>query len=73
MSEEPEQWFNNNAYKEGAIIVAQINVVYYATKRGVKLIKEYNSMITKDQNQYLLKIVKDYKIKFPDSQKSILQ
>lgn len=43
MSEEPEQWFNNNAWKEGAIIIARINVVYDVAEKGVKLIKEYNN------------------------------
>ncbi|XP_050064934.1 uncharacterized protein LOC126553864 [Aphis gossypii] len=44
-------------------------------ERGVKLIEEYNSILTKDeeQKQYLLQIVKNYKIKYPDGNKSTLQ
>lgn len=70
ISDEPEQWFNNNAYKEGARIIAQINVVNDTAERGVELIKELfvNGIITKDedQKQYLFEIVTDYKKKFPD-------
>jgi len=67
--EEPEQWLNNSAYKEKANIVAQINVVNDTAERGVKLIQEYNSIITRDedQNQYILKNFKDYKNMFTDT------
>ena len=72
--EEPEQWLNNSSYKDQANIVAQINVVNDTAEIGVKLIQEYNSIITRDenQNQYILKIVKDYKNTFTDSRKSTL-
>jgi len=75
LHDEPEEWTKNPAYNEGANIVAQIKVVNDTAERGVKLIEEYNSILTKheEQKQYQLKIVKDYKIKYPDSNKSTLQ
>jgi len=75
LHDEPEEWINNTAYNEGANIVAHIKVVNDTAERGVKLIEEYNSILTKDeeQKQYLLQIVIDYKIKYPDSNKSTLQ
>lgn len=73
--DEPEQWVNNTAYKEGANIIAHINVVNDTAERGIKLIEEYSSLSTKDeeQKQYLLQVVKDYENKFSGSNKSILQ
>jgi len=72
---EPDEWINKTAYNDGANTVAHINVVNDTAERGVKLIEEYNSILTKDeeQKQYLLQIVKNYKIKYPDSNKSTLQ
>lgn len=35
---------DNTAYKEGANIIADINVVDDAAERGVKVIEEYNSV-----------------------------
>jgi adenylate/nucleoside-diphosphate kinase len=64
LHDEPEEWINHPVYNEGANIVAHINVVSDTAERGVKTIEEYNSILTKDeeQKQYLLQIVKDYKI-----------
>jgi len=75
LNDEPDEWINDTAYNDGANTVAHINVVNDTAKRGVKLIEEYNSILTKDeeQKQYLLQIIKNYKIKYPDSNKSTLQ
>lgn len=75
LNDEPDDWINNTAYNDGANTVAHINVVNDTAERGVKLIEEYNSILTKyeEQKQYLLQIVKNYKIKFPDGNKSTLQ
>lgn len=72
--EEPEKWNNNKAFLEGANTVSNIQVVNDTAERAVKLITEYNSILTKDENQkqYLLQIVKDYNNKYPDSKKSTL-
>lgn len=73
---EPEEWINNTAYKEGSNIVVHIRVVNDVVERGVKLIEEYNSILTQDEEQkqyHLLQIVKDYKNNNPDSKKSTQQ
>ncbi|KAL4135148.1 hypothetical protein QTP88_006791 [Uroleucon formosanum] len=75
LNDEPDEWINNTSYNDRANTVAHINVVNDTAERGVKQIEEYNSILTKDeeQKQYLLQIVKNYKIKYPDSNKSTLQ
>jgi|UniRef100_A0A2S2QEI3 hypothetical protein len=64
LHDEPEEWINNPVFDEEANIVAYINVDNDTGEKGVKIIEEYNSILTKDeeQKQYLLQIVKDYKI-----------
>jgi len=49
-------------------------VVNDVAERNVKLIEEYNTILTKDedQKQYLLQVVNEYRKKYPDSKKSTL-
>lgn len=48
-------------------------VVNDVAERNVKLIEEYNTILTKDdQKQYLLQVVNEYRKQYPDSKKSIL-
>lgn len=46
-----------------------------SSERGVKLIQEYNSSLTKDeaQRQLIVQIVSDYQKRFPQATKSSLQ
>lgn len=55
-------------------IVNDINVVNDTAERAVKLMQDYNPMLTKDeeQKQYILQVVKNYQKQFPMSTKEIL-
>lgn len=49
---------DSNEYKRGRNIVRNLNVVNDSAERGIKLVQEYHSKITKDeeQRQHLLKV-----------------
>jgi len=51
-----------------------VKVVNDSAERGVALIEEYNSIITRKENQkqYLLQVVQDHRRKFPDCKKELL-
>lgn len=51
-------WGENEQYKRGQEIIGSLQVVNDTAERGVKLIQEFNSRITKneDQKQYLLQV-----------------
>lgn len=55
-------------------MVQQLKVVNDTAERSIKLIEDYNSIITKneDQKQFLLQVVRNYRQKYPDSKKSTL-
>jgi len=71
---DPKLWNENYQYKKSKELVNNINVVNDIVERGVKLIEDYNKLLTKneDQKQYLLQVVSEYRQKFPDCKKSTL-
>lgn len=71
---DPELWSERDDYKQGRDIVHQLKVVNDLAERGVALIEEYNSILTKneEQKQYLLQIVQDHRQRFPDCKKRSL-
>ncbi|XP_050530606.1 uncharacterized protein LOC126899603 [Daktulosphaira vitifoliae] len=70
----PLSWKDNSQYIRGKIIVNNLKVINDLAERGVKLIEEYNNILTKDeaQKQYLLQIVTEYRRCFPNCNKSTL-
>ena len=70
----PEQWKENSDYVASEQIVSALTVVNDSVERGVKLIQDYNSLLTKneEQKQYLLQVVQEHRHKFPDSKKGTL-
>lgn len=68
---DPTTWSKNESYKQCFNIVNKIKVVNDAAERGVKLIGDYNEILTKNENQkqFLLQVVKDYKSRFPNVKK----
>ena len=70
----PEQWKENSDYVTSEQIVSSLTVVNDSADRGVKLIQDYNSLLTKneEQKQYLLQAVQEHHHKFPDSKKGTL-
>jgi hypothetical protein len=55
-------------------MVKKLKVVNDIAERGVKLIKDYNECLTKneEQKQFILQIVSDYRRRFPDCNKKTL-
>ena len=53
-------------------IVLNLKVVNDTAERGVKLIQDYNSILTndEDQKQYLLQVVQQQRRNFPDASKN---
>lgn len=72
--ENPEIWPTLPEYIQGKEIVKNIRVVNDAAERAVKLMTEFNEILTKDedQKQYLLAVVTEYRKQFPDSNKQTL-
>ena len=54
--------------KNGLQIINNLSVINDVAERGIKLIEEYNSILTKDekQKQFLLQVVNDYRATYPD-------
>lgn len=74
LKNDPTSWPTDNNFKTALQIVNDINVVNDTAERAVKLMQDYNPMLTKDeeQKQYILQVVKNYQKQFPMSTKQIL-
>lgn len=70
----PATWHEDQSYTEAAEMLHNLKVVNDTAERGVKLIEDYNKLFTKNeqQKQFVLKIVTDYRHRFPDSNKKTL-
>lgn len=55
----PTSWSENSHFKEGLKIVKLLKVVNDSAKRRMKLITDYNKLLTKDeeQKQFVLQVV----------------
>lgn len=71
---DPKLWNQNEHYKKGKELVNNLREVNDVAERGVKLIEDYNNIISKNEEQkkYLLQVVTEYRQKFPDYKKSTL-
>jgi len=67
-----ETWNDNECYTDAERIVKSLKVVNDTAERGVKLIQDYNTMLTKDeeQKQFLLQVIQEHRRMYPDSKKS---
>ncbi|GBM41112.1 hypothetical protein AVEN_63795-1 [Araneus ventricosus] len=54
-----EEWKQNSSYFQGREHVRKLQIVNDTAERGVKLLQEFNALITKDEeeNQFLLQVV----------------
>ena len=64
---DPSEWINDESYKMCQDIIKTVKVVNDLAERGVALIQEFNSSITRneEQKQFLLQIVEDHRKQFP--------
>ena len=74
LSADRETSATNEAYLEAESVVKELRVVNDTAERGVALMQEYNSLLTKDeeQTQFIMQVVKENRKCFPDSNKSTL-
>lgn len=65
-------WDENVDFQKGLEIVNTFRVINDTAERGVKLMEEYNKVLTKneEQKQYVLQVVEDYRRKYPNSLKT---
>lgn len=70
----PDKWEQDQSYCKAAELMKKLNVTNDTAERGVKLMEEYNKLFTKNerQKQFVLKIVSDYRHRFPDCNKKTL-
>lgn len=66
LSKNPQNWKDIDEYKTNLNIVKNLKVVNDTAERGIKLIDEYNKILTKneEQRQFILQTVSEYRKKF---------
>ena len=69
-----ENWDSNDEYLKARETVMNMKVTNDLAERGVKLMEEYNKILTNDeqQKQYLLQIVKKFRSSLPDKNKKTI-
>lgn len=74
LNEPSSEWEKNEEYPKMKKVAEKIKVVNDCAERGVKLIEEYNTKLStdEDQKQYILKVVSEYRKKYPDCRKTTL-
>lgn len=74
LSLDPLMWEENDEYKAAFEFCRNLQVVNDNAERGVKFMKNYNRILTNDeeQRQFIMQIVETYKKKFPSHNKSAL-
>ena len=74
LKSDPAEWAECESFMNAKAAVAQLSVVNDVAERGVALMEQYNKLHTNDeeQKQYLMLIVKEYRKKYPNRNKSIL-
>jgi hypothetical protein len=75
LQKDPSTWPLDESYQNAFDIVKKLNVVNDAAERGIKLIEDYNNLLTKneEQKQLVLQVVSDYRSHYPDCKKNNLK
>lgn len=71
---DPDEWQRNENFVRANRIVRNLKVVNDSAERGVKLMTDFNTCLTKDeeQKQYLLQVVAECRKLYPDASKATL-
>jgi len=71
---DPVEWEAMEEFQLAKKVVTSLRVVNDTAERGVKLIQDFNSSITRceEQKQFLLQVVSQHRSKFPEPKKSLL-
>lgn len=72
---DPADWSENLSFQNALQMVSKLKTVNDTAERGIKLIEDYNSILTtnEEQKQFVLKVVSDYRKIFPDCKKETLK
>lgn len=75
LNHSPDLWDMNDSYLKAQETFRNLNVVNDVAERGVKLIQDFNGLLTVDeeQKQFLLQCVEDHRKQYPDSKKATLK
>lgn len=75
LAEDPSTWKENPGYKSAFEKLKKLVVVNDVAERGVKLIHDYNKILTKSETekQFVLQIVAEDRKKYPSATKSSLR
>ncbi|KAE9533666.1 hypothetical protein AGLY_009015 [Aphis glycines] len=72
---DPSDWSENLSFQNAFKTISKLKTVNDTAERGIKLIEDYNSILTtnEEQKQFVLQIVSDYRKIFPDCKKQTLK
>ncbi|KAE9542479.1 hypothetical protein AGLY_003340 [Aphis glycines] len=72
---DPSDWSENFSFQNAFKTISKLKTVNDTAERGIKLIEDYNSILTtnEEQKQFVLQIVSDYRKIFPDCKKQTLK
>ncbi|GBM17407.1 hypothetical protein AVEN_119449-1 [Araneus ventricosus] len=71
----PDLWDRDDSYLKSQKIFQNLRVVNNTAERGVKLMQDFNGLLTVDeeQKQFLLQCVEDHRKQYPDCKKATLK
>lgn len=74
LKKDPKEWKNDSGYNLGLNIVNKLKVVNDSAERAVKLMEDFNPVLSKDEEekQLIMQVVADYRKQYPDTNKSTL-
>lgn len=75
LEKDPSEWSDDDEFKNTRALLSTLEVVNDNAERGVKLMEDFNKLITKDEEmkQFLLLTVSEYRKKFPGYTKTDLK
>lgn len=75
LKSDPQEWDSRPDYQAAAKYVREMKVVNDCAERGVALMQNYNSILTKneDQKQFLLQVVEEHQRKYSKALKKTLK
>lgn len=71
---DPSEWENNDQYQNAFDICSELFVVNDTAERGIKFLKDYNRVLTRDEEEFqlILQVVDSYRKMYPSHKKSSL-
>lgn len=74
LKKDPKDWSDDTGYNVGISIVCKLNVVNDSAERAVKLMEDYNRVLSQneEEKQFILQIVSEYRKRYSNAKKSTL-